>query len=283
MLLHRTNFTIQARFSFTPFEAGPWVIRTAKLLNWRENLGKYGRDLILTLRLPLQQDEVQDDVQIGTELDVAAILGPNSMPDKTSSFPIFLCEPSLIRRGDKTKNAWAMRSDLLNMEVNTEPVMLQNMLQFLNKWGAWWESAESEPDPIMEPFIKEMNPLFGFSIAFPYLMLNQREEYRRALLPKNAGAWLGKSDPLQLTQGSKPPYFYAERKGCQSAIEATITIDHLAGRRFGFCRRKQCGHEFQLETRHQKNYCSKSCMNADNVARWREKQDDKKSKSRKAI
>lgn len=283
MLLHRNNFIIQARFSFMPFEANPWTVRTAKLLDWQEeDLGKYGKNLTLTLKLPLPQDEAehQCEVTIGAELGIAAILPPKATPDRSPSFPIFLCESSSFRPGEKTKSAWAMRNDFLNMAVGSEPEMIRNMHLFLNKWGMWLERAEpanSELEQRLAPAFTQMNPIYGFSVAFPYFMLRKREEYRRALLPQNAGAWLGKSDPLHLTQGSKPPYFYADRKGCQSAIEATITIDHLAGRRFGFCRR--CGHEFQLETKHQKNYCSTTCMNADNVARWREKQQEK-AKSR---
>jgi len=102
------------------------------------------------------------------------------------------------------------------------------------------------------------------------LMRRKREEYRKALESRNGHRWLSTASPLSFSTTEKPPYFLVERHFCEDAIRATITIDHLAGRRFGFC--KRCGKQFEQETKHDKNYCSRECINAAGVKRWREKQ-----------
>ena len=81
--------------------------------------------------------------------------------------------------------------------------------------------------------------------------------------------------PQGISATLERPHFLVERSYCKDAIEATIIIDHLARRRFGFC--KRCGKEFEQETQHKKNYCSRTCINAVNVQRWR---DNQRKKSR---
>jgi hypothetical protein len=110
----------------------------------------------------------------------------------------------------------------------------------------------------------------GFVLAFPHLLWEKREEYRKARESKNARKWLSTALPLSFSPIDKPPYFLVERFYCDDAIQATITIDHLAKRRFGFC--KRCGKQFEQETEHKKNYCSRQCIQADGVKRWRDNQ-----------
>lgn len=108
-----------------------------------------------------------------------------------------------------------------------------------------------------------------FVLVMPHLLRAQQERYRAALLPSNARPWL-RSHPLSLGTTDEYPFFLVERSYCNQAIEATITIDHLAGLEFGIC--KRCHKVFQKETRHKRSCCSERCFNAAGVQRWREKQ-----------
>jgi hypothetical protein len=89
---------------------------------------------------------------------------------------------------------------------------------------------------------------------------------------------LSKARPLSFSTIDQPPYFLVERFYCEDAIQATITIDHLAGRRFGFC--KRCRKQFEQRTEHKKLYCDRKCVQAANVANWRANKRKELSKSK---
>lgn len=108
-----------------------------------------------------------------------------------------------------------------------------------------------------------------FVMVIPHLLKAEQERYRKALLPRNARQWLRRR-PLNLIPADEFPFFRVCKSFCADAVETTITIDHLAERKFGIC--KRCHKDFQKETQHEKNYCSERCFNAAGVQRWREKQ-----------
>ncbi|MFZ0273958.1 MAG: hypothetical protein WB524_11825 [Acidobacteriaceae bacterium] len=161
-----------------------------------------------------------------------------------------------------------MRDEFQNLNFDDESEWLWGLRHFLNKWGLWGYR------PSFEVGLGEEMP--GFVLAFPHLLRQKRDEYRKALESKSARKWLSTASPLSFRTTDEPPYFLVERFYCEDAIEATITIDHLAGRRFGFC--KRCGAQFEQETEHKKNYCSRQCIQAAAVKRWREKQRNTASK-----
>jgi hypothetical protein len=105
-------------------------------------------------------------------------------------------------------------------------------------------------------------------LVTPHLLREQQAKYRRALLPSNARSWL-RSHPMNLETADEFPFFRVQRNYCGSAIEATITIDHLAEIKFGIC--KRCHKVFEKEKKYKMSYCSRSCANAASVARFREK------------
>jgi hypothetical protein len=164
-----------------------------------------------------------------------------------------------------------MRDEFFNLKSSDDPFeWIFNLRSFLNKWGMWSYPQGFE--------VSIRNPAPDFVLVHPHLPWGKREEYRNALREKHARKWLSSAKPLSFSTTEHLPYFLVERFYCEDAIEATITIDHLAGRRFGFC--KRCGRQFEQETRHRKNYCSRQCIAAAGVKRWRQNQ---RKASRKVV
>jgi len=270
MVLHRNNFAIPAQFAFKPFEA-QLRMRTAKLLDWNRRTELYGDSLMMRLKLVEDRDgeSLTGEITIPGTYDINTVVGADSGSENNlrnpigRQFPVFASDTPKSER--KTKNAWAMRDEILNITNKNEDEQVHDLLLLLNKWGLWWMWADAPKDSLL---MRRVNPFLGMSFAFPHLILRDCEKYRQALLPKNAGKWFSKAELLNVVQTNKPPYFLVERYDCARAIEATITIDHLSGRRFGFCQR--CGKQFEQETQRKKNYCSRTCINAATVQHWRE-------------
>lgn len=185
--------------------------------------------------------------------------------------------------GNVTKNAWIMRDEFLSLEAHPRLGWESSVQRFLNKWGLWrseqgyvkaWDFSSSYSNLTMLAALGsgERTDTPDFLIVMPHLLKAQQEWYRKALLPKSARSWLRSHPlhPLKFTPADEFPFFRVRSSYCRDAIEATITIDHLAERQFGIC--KRCHNVFQRETRHEKNYCSERCFNAAGVQRWREKQ-----------
>lgn len=310
MVLQRTNFEIPARFRFRPFSAR-WEIRTAELLGWPEEPKPIARFRVPSIGSPMAKPRIaslmereQVTVRIYAPggstagmLDLYGIgLGPShtvemyrddipqdvlpsaenrrTSPDISGrTFSVLVCSKPEFKSlfpqsgpGDAIKNAWAMRDEFLNLDGadSDDPFdWLWSLRQFLNRWGLWAPGLGYHVGVLSAE-------LPGFAVAFPHQLRERREEYRKALERKNARKWLSTTPPLNFTTIDEWPHFLAERFYCDEAIRTTITIDHLADRKFGFC--KRCGKQFEQETAHKKNYCSRQCIQAAGVKRWRDKQ-----------
>lgn len=306
MVLRAANIEIPARFSFRPFSAH-WEVLTAELLGWPEESKPpswFGAPAAgspkVKPRMVSPPDRERVTVLIGTSPGSTAgmlyVSGPrpsdtvemyrDDLPNdvlkphdnrRTSpnisgrSFRVLVCtkprfKSSFPESGPAaaTKNAWAMRSEFLNLEGADSDNSLdwpRNLCRFLNRWGLWG------PEIGFHASLNTQIP--AFAVTFPHLLRQKREEYRKALESKSARKWLSTARPLSFTTIDEFPHFVVERFYCKEAIEATITIDHLAERKFGFC--KRCRKQFEQETEHKKNYCSRQCIQAAGVQRWREK------------
>jgi hypothetical protein len=211
----------------------------------------------------------------------------NNTPDISGrNFQVLICQKPEFKYGLFTlepgtvkKNAWIMRDEFLTLDADTILGWEWSVRRFLNKWGLW-EYDRGYIDPWNGTSLLNLKILHqigskrridepDFAMVVPHLLQKQQEIYSKALLPNNARKWL-RVHPLSLTTADEFPFFRVRRSYCCDAIEATITIDHLAERLFGIC--KRCHKIFQRETRHEKNYCSERCFNAAGVQRWREKQ-----------
>lgn len=199
-------------------------------------------------------------------------------------FNVLICQmpelESLLRTlepGKVIKNAWAMRDEFLNLEADPESGWEWSVWQFLNKWGIWepdrgftedWQAVPIRLMPPSAPRQEQKRKRPDFLLVMPHLLREQQRKYRKALLPGNARSWL-RSHPLSLNTADAFPFFRVLTSYCRQAIETTITIDHLAKSQFGIC--KRCHKVFPKEYRHKKQFCSKRCINAAGVQRWREK------------
>ena len=193
-----------------------------------------------------------------------------NMPDIAGrEFQVLICEkpefetlfPAPLKPREAEKDAWAMLREFFDLD---ESDWVWSLRRFLNRWGLW--SYERGFDAGM----MSGDPTPGFVLVYPHLLRQKRDEYRKAIETRSARKWLSTARALSFTTIDKPPYFLVERFYCEDAIQATITIEHLAERRWGFC--KRCGKVFEHKTEHKKNYCSRRCIGAAGVKRWREKQ-----------
>ena len=196
--------------------------------------------------------------------------------------PEIKCGLWALEPGKVAKNAWIMRDEFLSLEAHPRLGWDSSVQQFLNKWGLWyseqgyveaWDWASSPNLGALFTLVtKQRTDQPDFLMVIPHLLKALQERYRKALLPKSARPWLRSHPlhPLKLGTADEFPFFRVRSSYCTDAIEATITIDHLAERRFGIC--KRCHKIFERETRHKKNFCSERCFNAAGVQRWREKQ-----------
>jgi hypothetical protein len=200
------------------------------------------------------------------------------------NFQVLICETPeiwdsfyLMDPESVTKNAWIMRDEFFRLEPDPEWDL--SVQRFLNKWGLWvsergfhdkWDGNSISNLRLLQELAsgRKINKP-NFVMVHPHQLRWWQKHYRKSLLDRNASNWLS-LHPLHLETAKDPPFFRVLRRYCTTAIEATITIDHLAGRKHGIC--KRCHALFEKETKHKKNFCSDRCINAAGVQRWREKQ-----------
>ena len=310
MVLHRSNFEITARLSFQPYRAEwravnaetvEWVEEPklrrvfSKLSDdpektWlRVHVGApdadgfgllYGFDLNPSYTVLMDRASIPPEVLPTHE-------NHRNTPDVSGrSFQVLICyKPEFkdvlweLKPGDVTKNAWIMRDEFLKLDAESVLGWDWSAQLFLNKWGIWESGKGYTEDWALRSLPRMMPPSASvpeqnherpeFVLVSPHSLKEQQERLRKALLPSNARPWL-RSHPLSLDTANEFPFFRVRSSYCRHAIETTITIDHLAERQFGIC--KRCHSIFERETRHKKSYCSERCFNAAGVQRWREKQ-----------
>jgi hypothetical protein len=299
MVLHRANFEIPARFTFRPFSAR-WRVCFAELVEWskqpqRRPLGVLDspnlREVAPGLEKVLVQIEMPNHASFALGLDLHVYgLGLNPIHTVEVSradipgdvlrahenrqntpnisgrqFAVLVCKrpefealfPS-VKPGDVEKNAWVMLQEFLDLE---DDEWEWKLWRFLNRWGLWSHEYGYS--------VGIRHPLPGFCLVFPHLIREKRDQFRKGLRSTNSRQWLNAAQPLSFSTLDKPPYFFVERCYCEDAIRAVITIEHLAGRRWGFC--KRCQKLFECETAHERNYCSRRCIQAAGVQRWRDR------------
>jgi hypothetical protein len=310
MVLHRTNFEIPAQFSFKPYSADwrlvsaeivDWVEAPRLMMALVQEDPREKTWLRVRLEMPDSHENtlgalygLGDYRSYMVQLDRCGI-PPDVLPAHENNrnapdvsgrlFQVLICEkPEFkeigwsLKHGGVTKNAWIMRDEFLNLEADSELGWDWSARQFLNKWGIWEYDNGYVKDRSsaalrmlapskIAPVQKIERP--GFIVVLPHRLKEQQAKYRKALLPSNVRPWL-RSHPLSLDAADGFPFYRVLSSICKGAIETTITIDHLAERQFGIC--KRCHKVFQKETRHKKKYCSERCFNAAGIQRWREKQ-----------
>lgn len=312
MVLQSANFEIPARFDFQPYSAKwrgasaeilEWV-EVPKLMAVGSRQSDDPEKNWLRVRidaLPIGNLDAPHEIDYSRHtvcMDRASI-PPNVLladenhrntPDFSDRwFNVLICRKLEIKDGIWTlepgkvkKNAWAMRDEFMNLEADRDPELgwNWNLMRFLNKWGIWERDRGYAEDwaaiPFARPFLpssvrmtKQTPDKPDFLLVMPHLLKIQQEKYRKALLPKSRFSWL-RSHRLEHDTADKYPFIRVQRSYCSTAIEATITINHIAGLKFGICER--CHKVFEKETEHEKRFCSRQCIQAAGVKRWRDKQ-----------
>jgi hypothetical protein len=309
MVLRANNLEIPARFSFRPYVT-QWELTWAELVDWAEEsrlkqlmamtnavatpLRKTGETVVARVTPPLDIgyalgrgsagtgamlglfDESSSSASSDFEVEIARKDLPDGLlkPDETPTtaldiggreFLVLICRKLesaeglyQLDPGEKEKNVWVMRDSFFGLEAS-----LVDLKKFLNRWGLWsWEGVHWRKG-------FRLVARGPFALVVPDAIWRQREAYREAL-SGSARSWLRAAKPLSFSTLEEWPHFLVERSSCQDAIEATITIDHLRGAKFGFC--KRCRKIFERDTLHKKKYCSRRCIQADATARWRANQ-----------
>jgi hypothetical protein len=303
MVLQHSNFEIVASLRFRPFEA-TWMVRRAEILDWAlipENSSllrgmnappeplKEGLSISIELPMGLAQMLLNEPpssyvFEIDREYVSSDVLRKDETPRNAPNiagrtFDVLVChKPEMSQRfsslkpGSKYKNARLMLYDFLN-----ETSDAYSLRDFLNRWGIWrWGSGYYE-QPLASGGIKwppsvfvrlEERPSPPFLLEFPHFLSQERERYKKALLPSNARRWLKSSGGLSLSNIDTPPYFIVNRSYCDQTVETIITIQHLTGAKFGIC--KRCRRSFEHQFEHKKIYCSRSCSSAAAVKKYRD-------------
>jgi len=312
MVLQRSNFEIPAQFSFQPFSA-VWRVASAETEEWVEEPKL--RMAFVEPRSKPEKNWIRVRIQVPNEIE--AMLGLNgnrsdfvtlsrtslppsalarhenylNSPDISGrSFELLVCEIQseelfpVLSPGRAKKNAWLMRDEFLNLDASSESNWIWSLQGFLNKWGLWG-AGQRETEGTLGKAYSQLSLLAGLPLykhevicLAPHQVKAQQEKYSKARLSSNRRNWL-RSHPMSLQTVDEPPFFLVQQNYCTDAIETTITIDHLAGRQFGIC--KRCHAVFEKETKHKREYCSRTCINAANVQRWREEQRESREKGAK--
>lgn len=315
MVLHRSNFEIPAQFIFQPFSAA-WRIVSAETLEWVEDQ-RLMQAFVEPAKKPEKNRirlrfEVPDDIEpTAAMLDLdakrydrvtlsRADLPPDVLakhenhrntPDISGRvFQLLICATEIegyipaVRPGVPKKNAWIMRDEFLSLPRDEDSNWNLSLCRFLSKWGLWGAGQQFSEGTLGKAYpnlsLLAGLPLYRREVVClpPHLVREQHKKYSNGLLPSSRRHWL-RSHPMSLQTVDDPPFFHLRRSYCTDAIETTITIDHLAERQFGIC--KRCHAVFEKETQHKKDYCSRACINAANVQRWREEQRKSQQKGAK--
>ena len=307
MVLHQNNIEIPALFSFRP-RVTRWHLTSVEVVDWAEESSgslkplmafkpptgkpqrKTGERVIVRVTLPVDvgralgmglagamlldlYGESSSDVEIEMQRKElpAGLLRPDETPFSTPDiagrdFVALVSDmqesTGILRHSspgekEKERNVWTMRESFFSLKPS-----ISELKTFLNRWGMWNSERHYEANG----FSLQSRSL---ALVVPDAIWRQREAYRKAL-EGSARSWLRKASPLTFSSLDEWPHFLVERSTCQSAIEATITVDHIRDAKYGFC--KRCRAMFERDTLHKKSYCSRKCIQADATARWRANQ-----------
>jgi hypothetical protein len=299
------NFEVLARFSFCPF-AGRWKVCSAETVEWWETpdysfgtpaigapIMKPLKDLAPEREQVTIRVEVPNDSEVPNGSDDWIGLGGlyglrkshklavfrDDLPDDVirphetrknapdisgRSFTVLVFEnpdlsslllPSRMKPGEVEKDAWVMRKEFFDLDESDWDFSLW---RFLNSWGLWDYGRG------FNLYYLSQTP--GLLVVFPHLLLKKRNEYRAGL--RQPHKWLSEHS-LSFSKIDKPPYFLVEHHYCKDAIEATITVNHLEKRRWGFCKRHDCRKYFEHTSGQKRLYCSPECAHLANVRKLR--------------
>jgi hypothetical protein len=172
---------------------------------------------------------------------------------------VLICLP-FGRDEDRVQfDPWILRREFLSLKRTTA-----DLLEFLNKYGAWslhagpqqrkrWRTGESQ---------------WGPQAVYAAEIWADQDRIREAL-KRGAREWFTGADS-SLSFGARPefPHYVRDDTSCLEAIHTSITVDFLRGVRFRICARKDCGNPFPADRRG-KRYCEQYCAHLVSVRKGR--------------
>ena len=159
-------------------------------------------------------------------------------------------------------DAWDVRSTFL--ELRDE----HDFLGFLNQTGCFFSSGTYEDNQSwrLTDFAVWQRALTGFLRRQPEVW-----EKRLDLVEPNGteimrAVRLHRCFTVQFGQGRSAPFI---ARNTFSAILATIYLDHLRGARFRLCARPDCRKPYEIESNHERRYCTQYCASLESLRRKR--------------
>ena len=161
---------------------------------------------------------------------------------------------------------WHLREEFLALKHNATV-----LAQFLTKWGDWEYNVLHEiRSPDRSSARGEDSTLSSLNYAIPGSVW-QKQAFFRDVLTQDPRRWLAEHAKLPKPHRvDGPPFFGITDFHCMSAIETTITLDHLRDVKFRICARSDCAKTFQVQSAHGQTYCSYRCAHTVNVRNSRE-------------
>jgi hypothetical protein len=172
---------------------------------------------------------------------------------------VLICLP-FGREEDRVQfDPWMLRREFLSLKRTTA-----DLLEFLNKYGAWSLAA----GPRQRKRWRTGESRWGPQAVYAAEIWADQDRIREAL-KRGAREWFTGSDSL-LTLGARPefPHYVRRDRSCLEAIHTSITVDFLRGVRFRICARKDCGNPFPADRRG-KRYCEQYCAHLVSVRKGR--------------
>jgi hypothetical protein len=178
-------------------------------------------------------------------------------------------------------DGWKMRDDFLKLEHSAA-----SLHGFLDRYGQW--DARSSPTTDYDSQVTTPGVVLPASIWYDDIDVRARADRDKQGTPAPvlfqdlvrwglecgpekwfSSGYVGGFSPV--AGPSQFPHFVVQVFGCASVILATITIDHLSGRKFGICARHDCPEVYPIESNHKRSYCSQYCAHIESVRRSRRK------------
>ncbi len=186
---------------------------------------------------------------------------------------------------------WEVRQEFLGLKTE------QQVLDFLNRYGKFAPTWEPAPPIILDDGSaqaqwKIVSGQWGIK---DFLQWQKMFRFFLKLLPANwkdaaERVWTGETFPLVRDVVRKASKFVIrfpwgesqrfewkqarhagviEATDVVTAILATIYVDRLSGKKFGFCARPDCRKYFEVTSKHKRKYCTPDCAHLQTVRRLR--------------
>jgi hypothetical protein len=165
-----------------------------------------------------------------------------------------------------TFDPWKARDDFLSIKGDDR---VKQLVDFLNETGTFfgiYESRTTERYWSLQKIFREM--LVGSSSDFSRLS----RQLRNVVMDIAPGGFGALNAVFTIEVVSGVPHATTMFASTLHGLVASIYVDRVRGKKFGVCARPDCRTPFEIETQHQRKYCTKYCAHIEQVRRSRRKE-----------